>query len=130
VVLAYMTEMEKRLCAVEGKDTAPVDGTRVGDALAKRLEKIERELGLLISCEGSGEEKDKQETIDGVKGKLDVAEKRIREELLCQVCFERNRDTLIMPCMHMVCCSKCAVSVDRCPICRGVKSAVITCLHR
>lgn len=42
---------------------------------------------------------------------------------LCVVCLMRRRTTAFTPCGHLVCCNRCAVSVERevspkCPICR------------
>ena len=51
---------------------------------------------------------------------------------LCQICFENNRDCIIMPCTHMLFCRKCVASVklqgnNRCPSCRGPISGEINC---
>ena len=50
----------------------------------------------------------------------------------CQICFERPRDCIIMPCTHLLYCRTC-VSVhkrkggSRCPACRGPISGEILC---
>ncbi|KAH3756525.1 hypothetical protein Pelo_11636 [Pelomyxa schiedti] len=36
----------------------------------------------------------------------------------CVVCTANSRDTLFMPCRHLICCSTCAEIVDACPFCR------------
>eukprot|EP01028_Stygiella_incarcerata_P008079 TRINITY_DN3421_c0_g3_i1.p1 TRINITY_DN3421_c0_g3~~TRINITY_DN3421_c0_g3_i1.p1 ORF type:complete len:239 (+),score=55.62 TRINITY_DN3421_c0_g3_i1:523-1239(+) len=94
-------------------------------SLEKRLVAVEEKCFVLEKEPCSDDE-----IIAELRAKLKVAEKRIEDELLCQVCFEKNRDTLFMPCMHMVCCSKCVASADRCPVCRSPKSGVITCVHK
>ena len=43
---------------------------------------------------------------------------------LCQICFERQRDCVIMPCTHLLYCGKCvnehkSKGDSRCPACRG-----------
>lgn len=42
----------------------------------------------------------------------------------CQVCFERQRNTRLDPCGHVITCSECTVRImrssnKRCPICRA-----------
>ena len=56
------------------------------------------------------------------KKELQDMEDVINEELLCQICFERKRDTLIEPCSHMMFCRSC---LDR--HWRGVRTAEREC---
>ncbi len=37
---------------------------------------------------------------------------------LCTICWDAERDCLIMPCKHNVSCTRCIKSVKNCPICR------------
>ncbi|XP_074625472.1 uncharacterized protein LOC141883770 isoform X1 [Acropora palmata] len=51
---------------------------------------------------------------------------------LCQICFERSRDCIIMPCTHLLYCRMCVSEhkmkgVNRCPSCRGPISGEILC---
>jgi hypothetical protein len=53
-------------------------------------------------------------------------ERLVNEDLLCQICFERKRDTLIGPCKHMLYCRKCLLEYwakserkKDCPACRS-----------
>lgn len=39
-------------------------------------------------------------------------------KLLCKVCLENELSVVFMPCKHMVCCSDCSVTCDKCIICR------------
>ena len=39
------------------------------------------------------------------------------KKLECHLCCERAIDCIATPCMHMVCCSKCAESLESCSIC-------------
>lgn len=41
------------------------------------------------------------------------------EQLVCIVCLDCPRDTLLDPCLHYGLCSSCARTVDRCPVCRA-----------
>lgn len=36
----------------------------------------------------------------------------------CVVCFEREKDTLFLPCKHMQVCGVCADRHSECPVCR------------
>eukprot|EP00919_Chromeraceae_sp_WS-2016_P041692 GHVR01099303.1.p1 GENE.GHVR01099303.1~~GHVR01099303.1.p1 ORF type:complete len:257 (+),score=50.03 GHVR01099303.1:251-1021(+) len=38
------------------------------------------------------------------------------ERQICKICFEREIDTVIMPCAHRVACRKCATELDSCPL--------------
>ncbi len=48
------------------------------------------------------------------------------DALLCRICMTDRLDTLLMPCRHVVCCSKCTIKMlshtsedkIRCPVCR------------
>ena len=51
---------------------------------------------------------------------------------LCQICFERSRDCIIMPCTHLLYCKSCVTEhkrkdVNRCPSCPGPNSGEILC---
>ena len=41
------------------------------------------------------------------------------ENSKCVICWENERDCLIMPCRHNVTCIKCTKSIKNCPICRN-----------
>jgi hypothetical protein len=45
----------------------------------------------------------------------------------CVICEEFERDTLIMPCCHLVSCENCASKIDKCPICRVKIAGKIKC---
>jgi len=50
-----------------------------------------------------------------VKQELSVAESRLQ----CAVCMEAERDTVFVPCNHVVTCAGCAARVQTCPVCRA-----------
>ena len=39
--------------------------------------------------------------------------------LQCAVCMEAERDTVFVPCNHVVACAGCAARVQTCPVCRA-----------
>jgi hypothetical protein len=48
-------------------------------------------------------------------------------EVMCTICYSKRRDTIVMPCLHMMYCSTCVERVQRqegqrakCPCCRTV----------
>ena len=71
-------------------------------------------------------EQHKKEEVEAKK-QLQEMERLVDEELLCQICFERKRDTLTEPCSHMMFCRSCldrhwrgVRAADRqCPCCRA-----------
>lgn len=42
----------------------------------------------------------------------------IPEEKLCKICYDAEYNTIFLPCGHVIACSKCASSVEKCPLCR------------
>jgi hypothetical protein len=52
---------------------------------------------------------------------------RMQEEKFCAVCIERDRNTALLPCGHVVMCSVCARSgsISACPVCRTAIAKVI-----
>ena len=59
-------------------------------------------------------------TQTGPVGQQPAEKGRERQESLCTICWDAERDCLIMPCKHNVSCTKCVKSVKNCPICRAV----------
>lgn len=64
--------------------------------------------------------------------KLEKELEQSREAQLCQICFERSRDCIIMPCTHLLYCRTCVTTHkkkgdSRCPACRGPISGEILC---
>ena len=47
------------------------------------------------------------------------------ERLTCKVCLEEELSVLFLPCAHLVSCSRCAVNVTKCPLCRAPIHATI-----
>ncbi|KAL6489297.1 hypothetical protein MHYP_G00030380 [Metynnis hypsauchen] len=44
---------------------------------------------------------------------------RLQEALTCALCCEAQIDAAFCPCGHVVCCQKCAVQLQCCPVCRS-----------
>jgi hypothetical protein len=40
------------------------------------------------------------------------------EALQCRVCMLTDRNTVLMPCFHLVLCGSCRTKLDTCPVCR------------
>ncbi|AAG02727.1 inhibitor of apoptosis protein [Betaentomopoxvirus amoorei] len=38
---------------------------------------------------------------------------------LCKICYIEERVICFVPCGHIFCCGKCAISMDKCPVCRN-----------
>jgi hypothetical protein len=37
----------------------------------------------------------------------------------CKICYNAEMCVQFLPCLHVVCCTACALSVDKCPLCRA-----------
>ncbi|XP_045499130.1 baculoviral IAP repeat-containing protein 3-like isoform X2 [Colias croceus] len=42
----------------------------------------------------------------------------VEDTKLCKICFAEERNVCFVPCGHVVACAKCALSTDKCPMCR------------
>lgn len=72
-----------------------------------RVQEIHNELNTIISKENSSFENSK-----------------------CVVCWDNDRDCLIMPCRHNTSCIKCTKSLKSCPICRNPLQDIIRIYKR
>lgn len=54
----------------------------------------------------------------GEKSPKQIDEHKEKNNNTCSICWDEERDCLIMPCRHNVTCLKCIKSVKNCPICR------------
>lgn len=43
---------------------------------------------------------------------------QVEDSKLCRICFVEERNVCFVPCGHVVACAKCALSTDKCPMCR------------
>ncbi|XP_045769791.1 death-associated inhibitor of apoptosis 1-like isoform X1 [Maniola jurtina] len=42
----------------------------------------------------------------------------VEDTKLCRICYNEERNVCFVPCGHVVACAKCALSTDKCPMCR------------
>ncbi|XP_076958369.1 uncharacterized protein LOC143634079 [Bidens hawaiensis] len=42
------------------------------------------------------------------------------DKILCRICFERDINTVLLPCRHHILCSICSERCQKCPICRVI----------
>ncbi len=42
----------------------------------------------------------------------------LQQEAKCKICLHEEKDTVLLPCCHMVSCSGCISQVEICPVCR------------
>lgn len=50
---------------------------------------------------------------------LELDPESIPDEKLCPVCYEREKNSIFIPCGHIYCCLECSYNIDPCPICRS-----------
>jgi hypothetical protein len=77
--------------------------------------------------------KQKGDDVEELKGKVTQLQKQLEEEqgkLQCVICFERKRDTIVLPCMHFLTCYQClgSLSSNRCPHCRSNIQGKLQCI--
>lgn len=55
-----------------------------------------------------------------LEGKVDILNSKsmTEREGNCFICYEKERDCLLMPCKHNISCIKCSQSFKTCPVCR------------
>ena len=47
-----------------------------------------------------------------------IVEQKIASGMRCEICFERNKNTMMEPCNHLCACETCAEAITKkCPIC-------------
>ncbi|XP_013192085.1 death-associated inhibitor of apoptosis 1 isoform X2 [Amyelois transitella] len=49
----------------------------------------------------------------------DEEDKTVSDSKLCKICYEEERNVCFVPCGHVIACAKCALSTDKCPLCRA-----------
>ena len=56
---------------------------------------------------------------------LQEENEQLREQRLCSVCLDLEKNVVFLPCAHLCCCDKCAPQLRKCPICRkGIRGSV------
>jgi hypothetical protein len=50
----------------------------------------------------------------------EIAEEAVTqpEGIVCRVCLLTERDTVLLPCFHLVSCTSCRLRLEKCPVCR------------
>ena len=52
--------------------------------------------------------------------------KKQRADDECKICFDKDIDSVFVPCGHVLACFSCAISVKKCPICKRSCKALKT----
>lgn len=53
------------------------------------------------------------------------SEEEEEESLLCKICYSRVANSVLSPCGHVMCCTKCAKKLATCPMCRESVVSII-----
>ncbi|XP_049872548.1 death-associated inhibitor of apoptosis 1 isoform X2 [Pectinophora gossypiella] len=62
--------------------------------------------------------KEKPVVMPKADGDKDKEEAPVDDSKLCKICYAEERNVCFVPCGHVVACAKCALSTDKCPMCR------------
>ncbi|CAG9787764.1 unnamed protein product [Diatraea saccharalis] len=52
-------------------------------------------------------------------------ETHIDDNKVCKICYVEERNVVFIPCGHVVACAKCALSTDKCPMCRRTFTSAV-----
>merc|ERR1711971_271851 len=69
--------------------------------------------------QGLNENLDQNSKLEGKIQNLEDEIQDIKESRLCKVCLDKEVSQIFLPCGHSICCNKCAIGLQKCPICRG-----------
>ncbi|CAG5028204.1 unnamed protein product [Parnassius apollo] len=64
------------------------------------------------------EEKETTSTSTASKSNSEKEDVAVEDSKLCKICYAEERNVCFVPCGHVVACAKCALSTDKCPMCR------------
>lgn len=67
--------------------------------------------------------KAQEENLLNVQVELEEA----RKAIVCAKCKSEPRDTVTVPCMHLMCCSKCVVELSSCFVCNREVEGFLRC---
>ena len=92
----------------------------------RERQKQREEFDKVLKAAEESQSKNIEET-EKLKKELEEA----KGALLCQICFERRSDCIILPCSHLLYCRECVTKHkkgdSRCPTCRGPINSEILC---
>lgn len=57
--------------------------------------------------------------------KLTEENDKLKENLICSICYTNTKSVILNPCFHFNLCQECVLKIDKCPICRDE----IECYH-
>ena len=88
------------------------------DEAVRALARMKGEPGALENANMEALRELSRDVVEGVRRVTEVMANREDTERMCVVCKITPRDTLLVPCNHLVACQECAQNVSECPICR------------
>jgi hypothetical protein len=44
---------------------------------------------------------------------------RLKNERLCVICLNKDKNVIFLPCAHFAACLECSMSLNNCPMCRS-----------
>ena len=115
-------ELKRRLAEAEErvdgeKERADKEKERADEAV-RALKRMKGEPGALENDNVEALRDLLRDMHEGARRVTEVMANREDTERMCVVCTFRRRDTLFVPCSHLVTCQECAQNVSECPICR------------
>lgn len=82
-------------------------------AAGEAVEEVRSRLSAKLEQQAAELEGERQE-----RRRLEMEVLQLRKQLLCTICFERERSVAIQPCFHLASCALCEDRLRACPVCR------------
>ncbi|XP_068617288.1 death-associated inhibitor of apoptosis 1-like isoform X2 [Battus philenor] len=88
--------------------------------LVKGRDYVQKVMSEACAIPAPKEQKEATPSVDTPKNKTtsEKEENVVEDSKLCKICYVEERNVCFVPCGHVVACAKCALSTDKCPMCR------------
>ncbi|CAK1555298.1 unnamed protein product [Leptosia nina] len=73
---------------------------------------------VLADATAAAEPKEEAVNVETNSNGTEKEENPVEDTMLCKICYAEERNVCFVPCGHVVACAKCALSTDKCPMCR------------
>jgi hypothetical protein len=129
-----MEHQHKKLTHKLLKARAALDKAKETEEVAERNKQLKRQLSALEGEESVLEGKSMEELAallrlhteglakvsHAMAALVERDRKEVQEKNACKICYAAPANVLLQPCCHLVSCSPCSMSLERCPICRSL----------
>jgi len=72
-----------------------------------------------------GSRKEKKVQPELSKEEILEENRRLKEERLCKICLDNEKEVIFIPCGHFAACASCGTSFSKCPVCRSNITSIV-----